>query len=128
MPATHFVVRRLTAGRTTRESNPNYRDVGGQVDSVDGAVHEVNSQDLRLSSDEVVTLLERRELRSTDLIVVDGTWTTLADSMPFSEAAEPYARKERMVRNLKSAFVLFISLLGAGGGIIFALVRTALDR
>ena len=115
---TSFIVRRLTAGPTTSDPNTNYLDVGAELDSVDGAVHQVNSQDLRLSSDDVVRLLERRELNSTDLVVVDGTWTTLADSMPFSEAAEPYARKERRVRNLKSAFVLFVSLLGAFGGAV----------
>jgi hypothetical protein len=132
MPTTSFVVRRLTVGPDLHDSRPfpGRGDFAGRVERMDGAVHEVNSEDLRLSSDEVVGRLAGGELRSTDLVAFDGTWTTLADSLQFADAAEPYARRERRARNLRSALILFVFIPGGLSllwGLISFLVRAALD-
>ena len=102
MPTSSFAVRKLTLGPVIiKEWAFRYSM----------SVHEVDSQDLRLSRDEVVSWLAEGALHSTDLVLFEGTWTTIADSMPFCEAAEPYARKEQRLRKLKSAFSFFVFFL-----------------
>ena len=118
MPLQSFVVRKLTqVGPPVREerSFDESRDPLGNAASMAGAVYEVDADEVRLSAAEIARSLEARRLRSTDLIMIDGTWTTLAESPPFSELAEPYARQERRKRNLRSALILFACLASTVG-------------
>jgi hypothetical protein len=84
-----------------------------------GAVYEVGAEELSLSSEEIGACLEQRQLRSTDLVKIDGTWTTIAESVPFFEVAEPYARRERRIRYLKAAVMLFVSISVFVGMVLF---------
>ena len=71
-------------------------------------VSEVAATEAELTHDEVLERLERRELRSTDLIFIHGTWTTLAKPQPFEEAAAPHARHERRLAALRAAVALLL--------------------
>lgn len=92
-----YVVRRLR----TRVHTP--AELGG----CDEMLPEVVAEQLRLSADEVASRLAQKWLRSTDLVLIGGVWTTLADAIPFAELAQPFARRERLLQLLKgAAFVL----------------------
>jgi hypothetical protein len=113
MTPNSFVVRKLSKqGRSIYEASSNDRDPLANATAIAGAVHEVRADELLLSSEEISTRLEGHQLRSTDLVKIDGTWTTIAESPPFFEIAEPYARRERRIQNLKSALILFLSIAG----------------
>lgn len=110
MPLQSFVVRQLTqVGRPDYETVRQGRsgDPAGTISSAAGPVFEIEAQELRLSADEVAERLRARKLHSTDLVFIDGTWMTLAESPPFSEVAEPHARRERRVQAVKGALLLF---------------------
>jgi hypothetical protein len=77
-------------------------------------VPEVVAEEVRLSAEEVELRLSERWLRSTDLVLILGTWTTLADSLPFAEIARPFARRERVLLMVQDAMLpalLFGALL-----------------
>ncbi len=113
MPLQSFVVRKLSKTGSPdfeqRESR-QYLDGFGNGAAYAGAVYEISAVELRLSAEQIVARLEARQLQTTDLILLGGTWTTLAESPPFFEIAEPYARRERRLRDLKSALILFVSV------------------
>lgn len=111
MPTHSFPIRRLRpVGSPVRGRSYSQGGVFGAAESAVGAVHEVSTDELSLSHEEVIQSLSDRSLRSTDLIWVGGGWTTIAESAPFGEIAEPYARRERRVRNARDAFV-FLGLI-----------------
>lgn len=106
-----FAVRKLSkSGPYLYELSSSPRNSVENGASLAGAVHEVSCEELRLSSDELVARLEARQLRSTDLVMIDGTWTSIADSYQFSDVAEPHARRERRRRNLRSALILLATV------------------
>lgn len=70
------------------------------------AVYDVATDELTLSHEDVERMLRERTLRSTDLIFIGDVWTTLADSIPFAEAALPAAKREARVRWLIGAGTL----------------------
>jgi hypothetical protein len=103
---TSFAVRRLRQfGPVEQASISDGRDVFGAAESLVGGVSEVATDEVRLTAEAIVDRLNDRWLRSTDLIFVDGGWTTIADSMPFAEVAAPFARRERVVRTTRNAVV-----------------------
>jgi hypothetical protein len=110
MPTTYPVRRLIKSARPLPEGSPDFRDPFANGARMAGAVYDVSAEELRLTSREVVQWLDGRNLRTTDLVMIDGTWTTIAESIPFYEAAEPHAKRERRIRNLKSALLLFLSL------------------
>ena len=106
-----YLIRQLTqSGPTVYERSTNCRDPLGNASSATGGVHEVAAEDLRLSSVEIAQRLDDRLLHSTDLVMIGGTWTTLAQSIPFCELAEPHARRESRERTLKGALLLLASV------------------
>ena len=110
MNSSLFAVRKLTQSGpliVDYETGSQSRNLAGAGVARAGAVHEVNCEELRLSSEEIARHLDARQLRSTDLVMIEGTWTTIADSYQFEEVAEPHARRERRARNTKSALILF---------------------
>lgn len=122
MPATSYPVRKLTrAGRPTYQPSSNPRDPLANAEQMTGAVWDVNCEELRLSSEQLLERLQRRQLRSSDLVMIDGTWTTIADSIPFSEIAEPFARRERRISNFKSAMMLLACISAAVAVLVFRL-------
>ncbi len=107
-----FSVRKLTQSGPPivdyEKRYPSYRRNSVEDGSaLAGAVYEVNCEELRLSSEDIAQRLEARDLRSTDLVMIEGTWTAIADSYQFEEIAEPHARRERRARNTRSALILF---------------------
>src|SRR5258705_8777744 len=84
-----FRVRRLsTTGAGVVDSRYRGGGIGGAFNSMSdqaGAVYDVSAQEETLPHEEVVSRLKRGALRSTDLVYVDGKWSTLLDSMPFGE-------------------------------------------
>ena len=109
MPLQSFVVRQLTrVGRPQRESRSaeGYRDPLGTAASAAGPVYEIEARELMLSADEVVGWLESRSLHTTDLILIDGSWMTIAESPPFFELAEPHVRRERRIQTAKGALLI----------------------
>lgn len=108
MPTQSYVVRTLRKSPDSPrpEGSSNFRDPFANVDAVAGAVHEIEAHELRLSAEDVAERLAQRSLRSTDLVMIHGGWTTLAESQPFSELAQPYARRERLVRGLLDTAIL----------------------
>ena len=104
-----FVVRQLTrVGRPQCEARPvgGYRDPIGTAGAAAGPVYEIEARELRLSADDVERWLESRTLHTTDLVFVDGSWMTIAESPPFSELAAPHARRERRLQTAKGALLL----------------------
>lgn len=65
-----------------------------------GAVYDVSADELTLSADEVISMLQQGRLASTDLVFADGAWSALAESIYFEDAAHVAARRERFSRNL----------------------------
>lgn len=110
MPLQSFVVRQLKqVGRPDYEAVRQGRsgDPAGTLSAAAGPVFEIEAQELRLSADEVAERLSARKLHSTDLVFIDGTWVTLAESPPFFEVAEPHARRERRIQTAKGALLVF---------------------
>lgn len=105
-----FRVRKLIQGRSHSEASSNPDDPLANATAMAGAVYDVSCEQVSLSGEEIAECLEDRRLRSTDLVMIDGTWTSIAESVPFFEVAEPYARRERRVRTVKAAFMLFVSI------------------
>ena len=101
-----FAVRKLTqSGPYVYEVVFNRKNSVERGASLAGAVHEVECEELRLSSEEVAQRLDTQQLRSTDLVMIDGTWTTIAESFQFEDVAAPHARRERRERNTRSALI-----------------------
>lgn len=112
MPPQSFVVRQLKqVGRPVYEARPErgFRDPMGTTSAAAGPVYEIEAQELRLSADEVAEGLALHELHTTDLVLVDGSWMTLAESPPFFEVAEPHARREQRIRAARGALLIFAS-------------------
>lgn len=108
MPTQSYVVRTLRKAPDSPRPDgiSDYRDPASNVDLVAGAVHEIEAHELRLSAEDVGERLAKRDLRSTDLVMIHGSWTTLAESPPFSELAQPYARRERLARGVLDTAIL----------------------
>lgn len=103
-----YAIRRLRKSATSPANrSSNFRDPSANVDAMAGAVYEIEAEELRLTAEAVAVRLEERWLRSTDLVMVDGHWTTLAESQPFSELAAPMARRERLIQGARDAAILF---------------------
>ena len=65
---------------------------------------------LSLTHQEVEERLASRSLRSTDLVMIAGTWTTIGESIAFCDFAEPFARRERLIRTSQGALSVFVSI------------------
>ncbi|MEW5743114.1 MAG: hypothetical protein AB1938_29635 [Myxococcota bacterium] len=102
-----FRVRRLRAtGRGEIASGPHQvvdprYEALSYASRIAGAVYEVASTDLELALVEIKALLNKRELRSTDLIFVDGVWKPLIEHFDVSDEAEGARRYEDRVRLAK---------------------------
>jgi hypothetical protein len=114
-----YPVRRLSqVGEGVVDSTHYARGAAGLFQSASdraGAVYDVHAAELTLTHDEIMQQLQRGELRSTDLVQVDGAWSTLLDSAPFGEEAEKRAGGEALGRNLK-----YIAM-GAGSFVLLLL-------
>jgi di/tricarboxylate transporter len=107
-----YLVRRLSKSRPlppARRRNSRY--LAKKIEAVASTVHEIVSEQVRLTDAEIGERLEARWLRSTDLVLIHGCWNTLADSVPFAERAAPHARRERLQRGLRDAALGFALLL-----------------
>lgn len=68
-------------------------------------VGDVAADQRALTTDEVERGLGDGTIRSTDLVHFDGQWVSLADSIPFADAAVAPARREARGRFFKSALL-----------------------
>lgn len=89
--------------------------------AIAAAVYEVSANERELTGAQVLELLERGQLRSTDLVQLGGVWKTLVEAPPFFEVAERRARVERRVR-LGQATLLFMASMAVIGGVWWFLV------
>ncbi len=76
-----------------------------------GAVYDISANDFEMAHDEIETQLKSGMLKPTDLVFVDGTWTTLADSIPFGDLAHEKAKSNRSV-GLIAGIVLALAVFG----------------
>lgn len=76
-----------------------------------GAVYDVDADEAVMQQAEVVAALRSGELRSSDLVNIDGVWTTLLDSPPFGEVAETRAGRDRLWQHRRSIFFAAVGLL-----------------
>jgi hypothetical protein len=86
-----------------------------------GAVFDVKASEATLNEAQVVDALRRGHLRSTDLVQVDGVWSTLADSMPFGDEASKLKLGEGLGRTAKSVLMAAAALLAFGGALVLRL-------
>jgi hypothetical protein len=75
-----------------------------------GAVYDVHSDDLSLDEADITRMLERGELRSTDLVHFEGRWLSLVDAAPSTDAAEQAQRREQRARFVKHALMALVGV------------------
>ncbi|MFT3706666.1 MAG: hypothetical protein QM817_03270 [Archangium sp.] len=107
-----FKIRKLSTGKVTWRECPGCPRC--QYDLIKLPIIpdvEIDAEELTLTSSEIDAMLAREELRSTDLVQIDGCWMSLADSPYFGDAAAPVAARESQVRWLKAVGGLALIVL-----------------
>jgi hypothetical protein len=127
-----YVIRSLRrTGKPTIDVEPTRRLSAAVVQvlamgaAFDGAVYEVGANDLRLTEGEINERLLASQLRSTDLIRVNGAWLPLAEYVPVGDAAAVAARRERRLRALRS---IGLALLTTIAFCLYMAFRFAIGR
>jgi hypothetical protein len=111
---TTYRIRKLSktgAGEWQATGRGAFHALSGQA----GAVFEVTAAEREVSADEVRKALETGLLRSSDLVLHDGSWVTLLDAPPFlDEAAHAHRREQRwhFARNAVLALAAIGSVIG----------------
>lgn len=114
---TRFRIRSLSqSGPGVTAESPASRGTGAFMALSDqaGAVYDVSARENSFTEAEVVTLLRQGRLNSGDLVLVDGAWTTLLDSVPFGDEAAGRARSESLGRNTLYVIMAFSGLAVTG--------------
>ncbi len=75
-----------------------------------GAVFEVEAADFELDAEQIREGLRKRELKTTDLLVVNQSWVTIAEAPEFEDFARSYARAETLARNLRNIAWLVLAI------------------
>lgn len=119
MTAQVFRVRRLTQQGAGVSSS-------GSMSDRAGAVFDVKASDASLTDEQVVQALRRGQLRSTDLVQVDGVWSTLADSLPFGDEAAKLTMGEGLGRTMSSTMMALAAVFLGLGAIMVRVVLRAL--
>lgn len=99
-----YTVRRLSqVGRGEVQQVQGRGGIGGieHASAQAGAVYSIAAEELTLDEEQVIARLRQGWLRSTDLVLVDGRWSSLLDSAPFSDEAAARARVEAAGRTVR---------------------------
>jgi hypothetical protein len=113
--STSYKVRRLsTVGPGVVDRTYRGRGAAGAFMAMSdqaGAVYDIASNESELFADDIEARLKNGDLKPTDLVLVDGTWTTFADSIPFGDVVHGEQQANRKMGLIIGAVLAVLALM-----------------